>query len=290
MAKTPTIRNRNIRAAIKNTVIVFTDLDGTLLDHRTYGFEPARPALELIKGKKIPLILCSSKTRAEMEGYRQKLGITGPFIVENGAAIFIPPESLKMEGALFREAHDFQIVEFGLPYGQLVRSLQEIREETGLKLIGFSDMSVEEVEQATGLGRDLAELAKQRDYSEPFLLADEGLPGHLLEQAVRRRRLNLVQGGRFFHLMGDHDKGRAVRYLTTLYGKETPDLITIGLGDSPNDIALLENVDLPVLVKKPSGGHEVWRGEKEVFYTQGMGPEGWNEAILTLLNKEERHE
>jgi mannosyl-3-phosphoglycerate phosphatase len=277
-------------ARIKNTVAIFTDLDGTLLDHYTYGFEPARPALDLVRKKNIPLILCSSKTRAEMEWYRQKLGVYGPFIVENGAAIYIPQGSLKIEGVLFREAHGYQIVEFGLPYEQLVRSLQELREETGLKLIGFFEMTVEEVERATGLSRDLAELAKQRDYSEPFFWVEEGAPLILLERAVRRRRLNLVKGGRFFHLMGDNDKGRAVRYLTTLYGQETPELVTLGLGDSQNDIPLLENVDLPVLVKKPSGGHEVWRGEKEVFYTQGIGPEGWNEAILTLLNKEERHE
>jgi mannosyl-3-phosphoglycerate phosphatase len=285
-----TIQEGKIRTGIKNTVAVFTDLDGTLLDHHTYGFDPARPALDLIKGKKIPLILCSSKTRAEMEWFRQKLKVSGPFIVENGAAIFIPFESLKVDGALFREAHGYQIVEFGLPYEQLIRSLRDIREETGLKLIGFSDMTVEEVERATGLGRGLAEKAKQRDYSEPFLLADESLPSYMLERAVRRRQLNLVKGGRFFHLMGDNGKGRAVRYLTRLYEHEIPDLVTIGLGDSQNDISLLENVDIPVLVKKPSGGHEVWRGEKGVFFTDGIGPEGWNEAILTLLNKEERHE
>jgi mannosyl-3-phosphoglycerate phosphatase len=271
-------------------VIVFSDLDGTLLDHDTYEFTAALPALALIKSRNIPLVLCSSKTRTEMEGYRQRLALTAPFIVENGAAIFIPRGTLRIEGESFREAEGFQILELGLPYSRLVRALREIRDETGLQLLGFSEMSVAEVGRYAGLDPAQAEQAKKREYSEPFLLVDPGVSLALLEQSVQRRRLNLARGGRFYHLMGGNDKGRAVRLLTALYGKANPNLFTIGLGDSPNDLPLLENVDIPVLVKKPSGGHETWRGEKEVYYTEGVGPAGWNEALLTLLQKEERHE
>jgi predicted mannosyl-3-phosphoglycerate phosphatase (HAD superfamily) len=59
-------------------VVIFTDLDGALLDRETYSFEPALPALRFIKEKKIPLIFVSSKTRAEIEGYRKKLKNTIP--------------------------------------------------------------------------------------------------------------------------------------------------------------------------------------------------------------------
>lgn len=65
-------------------LLVFTDLDGTLLDHHTYSWQPARPALERLDGLKIPLILCSSKTSPEMLGLRAELGNRHPFIVENG--------------------------------------------------------------------------------------------------------------------------------------------------------------------------------------------------------------
>ena len=77
------------------SVGVFSDLDGTLLDHDTYGYEPARPALDLISSKKIPLILCSSKTRAEMTGIRQQLKLEDPFIVENGGAVYIPRKTFR---------------------------------------------------------------------------------------------------------------------------------------------------------------------------------------------------
>jgi len=69
-------------------IIVFTDLDGTLLHPKTYSFDAAMPALKLIKEKDIPLILCSSKTRAEIEVYRKKLDNQHPFVSENGGGIF----------------------------------------------------------------------------------------------------------------------------------------------------------------------------------------------------------
>ena len=118
-------------------MIVFSDLDGTLLDHDTYGYEPARPALGLIRSKRIPLILCSSKTRAEMAGIRQQLKLEDPFITENGGAIYVPHKTFPIKDSPFRAQGESQIIELGRPYEQLVSSLQEIREETGLPLTGF---------------------------------------------------------------------------------------------------------------------------------------------------------
>ena len=71
-------------------LVIFSDLDGCLLDRQTYSFEPAQAALRLIKGKIIPLILVSSKTRVEIEEYRRRLKNDHPFVSENGGAVFIP--------------------------------------------------------------------------------------------------------------------------------------------------------------------------------------------------------
>ncbi|MFH0811726.1 MAG: HAD hydrolase family protein [Pseudomonadota bacterium] len=74
-------------------IIIFTDLDDTLLDTYTHSFERALPALEFLKQKAIPLILCSSKTKREIEFYRKKLGNNHPFISENGGGINYPAAS-----------------------------------------------------------------------------------------------------------------------------------------------------------------------------------------------------
>jgi ribonucleotide monophosphatase NagD (HAD superfamily) len=45
--------------------LVFTDLDGTLLDHDTYDWTPARDALDRLTRAGIPVVFTSSKTAAE---------------------------------------------------------------------------------------------------------------------------------------------------------------------------------------------------------------------------------
>ena len=72
--------------------VIFTDLDGTLLDHHTYSYDAARPALERLRKSEIPLIMVSSKTRIEIEVLRTEIGNREPFIPENGGAIFIPDD------------------------------------------------------------------------------------------------------------------------------------------------------------------------------------------------------
>src|SRR2546423_300740 len=70
--------------------VVFTDLDGTLLDAETYRYDAARQGLDRLREHAIPLIICTSKTRAEVEPLRNELGNTDPFIVENGGALYVP--------------------------------------------------------------------------------------------------------------------------------------------------------------------------------------------------------
>jgi len=74
----------------KSSWVVFTDLDGTLLDHSSYSFEAARPALEGLRARRIPVVPCTSKTRAEVEEIRTRLRNRDPFVVENGGAALIP--------------------------------------------------------------------------------------------------------------------------------------------------------------------------------------------------------
>ena len=70
--------------------LVVTDLDGSLLDHHSYDYGPAEPAMAALEASGIPLVLASSKTRAEIRALRDALGNRHPYIVENGAAVIFP--------------------------------------------------------------------------------------------------------------------------------------------------------------------------------------------------------
>src|SRR4030042_5645191 len=92
-------------------VIIFTDLDGTLLDRDTYSFAPAQPALDMIRKKGIPLVFSSSKTRAEMELYRERAGNDHPFIAENGGAVFVPSHYFSFRFPYDRERDGYRVFE-----------------------------------------------------------------------------------------------------------------------------------------------------------------------------------
>lgn len=263
--------------------IIFTDLDGTLLDHYTYSFEKATESLELAKQYKIPIVICTSKTQAEIEVYRERMGNDDPFISENGGAIIIPRGYFKSVPG--KEEGHYTIIELGTPYNRIINTLAEIKKSTGTIIKGFSDLTPEEISTVTGIDIASARLAKKRFYSEPIII--EGSRGIIndVKQMIISAGLSFMEGGRFHHVFGSTtDKGKAVKILINIYKDNLNDSIkTIGLGDSLIDLPMLATVDIPILVKKVSGNYDKRIQLPNLIYADGIGPEGWNKAILKIL-------
>lgn len=259
--------------------IVFTDLDGTLLDAKTYSFRDALPALDMLQKRRIPLILCSSKTRAEMEACRRHLNNEHPFISENGGGIFIPSGyfSFPIEAKV---VNGYQVITLGMPYADIKSCFARLRKQIPAPVRGFADMPAEEIAILTGLSLPEAGLAKQRDFDEPFVF--EGAPDQRFLQAIESMGLRWTQG-RIFHIMGDHDKGRAVSLLMSLYERQYGPVTSIGLGDGYNDLPMLQAVNRPVLVRHEDGSFDARIDIPGLLKTQLPGPAGWNETLLRLL-------
>ena len=263
-------------------LLVFTDLDGTLLDHETYSFEPALPVLAVLKEKNIPLVLCTSKTRAEIEPLRIKLKNTHPFISENGGALFIPKGYFFPKPQFDREDDRYLTVELGTPYSQLREVFNRIQSVLPGKLRGFGDSTPDEVAVLCGLPLADAKLAMKREYDEPFVVEGE-MPFDVLQEMASHSQLQVTRGGRFYHLMGNNDKGKAVQLLRDMYQNSSGHPLTVGLGDSLNDLPMLEVVDYPVLVKKNDGSHDPAVKLDNLIISRSSGPSGWCEALLELL-------
>lgn len=270
-------------------LVFFTDLDGCLLDSTTYSYEPAVPALEALRVQGIPVVLVSSKTRAEIEPLRRQLGQNDPFIVENGAAVFVPRGLFEFPLERARIRSSYEVIELGLPYGILRDVLKQIEKTVAIPLRGFGDLSVDEIMQVTGLSRQDASLAKQREYDEPYIL--EGPPA-LIEEVCRQivvRGLHWTKGGRLFHLTGDNNKGQAATLLLRCYERQQrlqgqgERIETVGIGDSVNDASLLAIVDHPILVQKPDGSYDPDIHIPGMIRAPGIGPVGWNHAVQELL-------
>ena len=263
--------------------IIFTDLDGTLFDHFTYSYSAASDALKLIKEKGIPLIICTSKARAEILSIRKRLKNKAPFISENGGAVYIPDRYFKFSYEFQKRIRGYRIIEIGTPHKILLNFLKEIGDDTGVAIEGVSQMSIQKIMDFTYLKKREAEQSKKREYSEPFLIYDEGRWINIVRKEILKRRFKFTSGGRFFYIMKGNDKGKAVRILKRFYMKKYGDIKTIGIGNSQNDLPMLKAVDIPVLVKNYDGRYEKGIKLKNLHLADGIGPEGWNKAIKQLI-------
>jgi mannosyl-3-phosphoglycerate phosphatase len=248
---------------------VFSDLDGTLLDHETYRWDAAEPALDRLARANVPVVLASSKTGEEIEVLQRAMGLSAyPAIVENGAGV------IGSGGANARSDDD---------YHRIRAALDDLPEEVRRGFTGFGDMDVASLIRATGLGEDDARRARKRRFSEPGLWngnvqTRQAFITHLAEAGITCRR-----GGRFLTLSFGKTKADQMAHVARALGAEC----TMALGDAPNDIEMLEAADFAAIVHNPHGpALPPMKGEStgRIRRTRQAGPEGWNAAIHHILD------
>ncbi len=250
---------------LEENTIIFTDLDGTLLDHDSYSFKEASYMLDFIKLTDIPLIIVTSKTKNEVIGIQRLLGISTPFIIENGAGICVS------------RFQDYEMIPLGKSYSEIRKAFKKYAQQITMR--GFFDMSIEEIAEHTGLNQEQAAYAKERDFTEPFILQDEeALP--LLREMARKDGLDVVKGGRFCHLITQgQDKASAIKKVVKHYQTAKAQRYkTVGLGDSENDLSMLASVDVPILIPHPDGSY-LSCSVPNLIKAPFPGSRGWNSAL-----------
>ncbi len=268
-------------------LLIFTDLDGTLLDYHTYSKEAALPALKKIEELGIPLVIVSSKTRAEIEPLLDLPCMAQIFITENGSAVFFDQALALDLGEASTVSGRFDALILGTTYEQVLEGLRQAVQECGLRIRGFSDMSTPELARFTGLDLEAAGRAAMREFSEPFLFEGTAQELECLARALDRRDLTCVRGGRFHHALGRTDKGLAAGRVVDIYRRSHPRTSwkTLALGDSENDIPLLRTADVAVIIRRHDGTSMDYAPPplQEVIRPLAAGPAGWNEAVVRIL-------
>jgi mannosyl-3-phosphoglycerate phosphatase len=209
--------------------LVFTDLDGTLLNHDDYRYDAALPMLKWLQERQVPVIAVTSKTRLEVEELLCGLSLHEPFVVENGSGIFIPVANTCFDWAIAAQSsepvcqqdqHYVQLC-LGCTYEQARQGLHDLSEHLEIPLQGFGDWDLAEVSDRTGLSLDNAQKAQTREFSEPFI--NPGIGFVQLERAVAKLGFQVLVGDRFCHLLGaGAGKGRAVQILRQCYQAQHP--------------------------------------------------------------------
>ena len=264
--------------ARESKIVIFTDLDGTLLDSTTYSYQAAFSIIKELKERRVPIIFCTAKTRAENEYYQKKLKIKDPFIVENGGAIFIPKNYFAFNFPYQKKKNNYRVIELGTSYSKIREKIKKVRKKISCEVVGFGDLNTKEIANLTNLNLPFAKRAQQRDYDETFVI-EKGNEEKIVKE-LKREGVQVQFGGKFYDASSPKsNKGKAVKILVSLFKKEFGKIKTLGLGDSQNDLSMLEAVDIPILVQKPSGK---WSSEiklKGIIKIREIGPKGWKKAI-----------
>jgi mannosyl-3-phosphoglycerate phosphatase len=249
-------------------VVVFADIDDVPLGIDE-GHRRLPALLATLAAERIMLVFCSSRTRAEIEGFRQSVGVFHPFVCEDGAAVFVPSRYFGSEMYNARAVGGYQAIEFGLPYDAVVATVRRHAQQLRVDVRGFADMSIEEVARECGLSLLAARLAKLREYSEPFRLPQAHPAAEArLVRALASSGINCLRRGAFLNAVSVDGPAAAVSVLTTLYRSAFGAILTTATGRGAAAFAGRVHIDLDAVEAGVSNGGETI---------------GWIERIVTRV-------
>lgn len=269
--------------------LIFTDLDGSLLDHENYSFKAASPVLDELESIKIPVIPITSKTFAEVEKLRITLNNRHPFIIENGAAIAIPNHYFStMPHACF-EKSGFCIIANSQPRQHwnnlLEENAQEFKDEFETFTSIVSDRGFKGIQDITGLSLDQAKLSNKREYSEPIhWLGSDQRKQTFIEQLTVAGG-TLLQGGRFLSLGDKVGKGTTLVQLAKIYQQLNglQAVHSLAIGDSGNDISMLEAATSAIIIRSKTHLPPTLNRNNNLIVSRDFGPQGWAESVSFWL-------
>ena len=255
-------------------IVVFSDVDGVFYDPDQRAVGDAARALAALGRAAVSLVLCSSKTRAEVETIQQALGIHHPFVCESGAATFVPAGYFPFDVPQARDLAGYQAVEFGRPHAEIAQALRRTAARLRVDMVAFGDMSVDEVARDCHLSLLQARLAKLPEYGERFRVRDRraAARGRLFD-ALQASHLRCIRGAHFDYVGAPVENSLGVALLRTLYHRAFGAVVTVGLADAMADDNLLQLVDRRVIV----GDEDPARG--------GVDVAAWARAIVDIVEE-----
>ena len=267
-------------------IVLFGDPD-TLRQEGPPERNPTLAAIRALEARGVAVVLWGNETRSQMEVIQRDLDLHHPFISETGGGLFVPrgyfPEGL-VPGRL---SPNYHVVDFGKPYHQVAEALHEVARKSGVDVVAFSDMSIQDVALDCGLSLAQARLAKLREYDEPFrMLESEPAIHSRMYTALRRLGYRCFTHEAFHHATSVGSSTRSLRLLTSLYRQASAgDVLTVGLAKARSETGLLRAVDIPVVVQ--SDATEVARLGRKVptaRFASAEGSQRWSEAVLDLID------
>ena len=257
-------------------VLIFTDLDGSLLHRDTFKFDEIKDYLRQLIFKGIFIIPNTSKTEKEILDFNSELGLALPYISENGAAIKgldLLNSNLPKELILSREKDNLnKIFENSVPI-----NLQN-------KCKWLSEMDKKKQSLIFGLEDEKLKMALDRKYTIPFIFEGNKSERNELSKIVKNKGLALQEGGRVINLTDKVNKAKALQVFVRFFKKNNKNVKTIAVGDNYNDLDMLKISDFPCLVFNDKFTLDQIP-INDLITTNKPSPEGWADVIKMALVK-----
>ena len=256
--------------------LIFTDLDGSLLDRDTFKFDEIKDYLKKLLSKGIFIIPNTSKTEKEILEFNNELGSNLPYISENGAAINgldLLNSNLPKELILSRDKNN------------LINIFKKtVPENLQNKCKWLSEMDKKKQSLIFGLEDEKLKMALDRKYTIPFIFEGNKKEKNRLFKIVKNKGLGLQEGGRVINLTDKVNKAKALQVFVRFFKKNNKEVKTIAVGDNYNDLDMLKTSDFPCLVFNDKFTLDEIP-IKNLIITNKPSPVGWADVIKMALAK-----
>lgn len=260
----------------KKQVIIFSDLDGSLLNHSDFKFNKVNIFINKCLDLGIKIIINSSKTKNEIKNVCKDLMINVPFISENGSEI----NNLDLI-----VTHQTPSIVLSRPKEQIYNIFKtHIKHTLRKHCVFIKDLEYKKRVNILGFTDKNVEIALDRKFTHPFIF--DGSENEKIEllRATKKLGLNMIQGGRLYNLCDDTNKGKAMNFVLNILSEETDNFVTIGVGDSYNDLEMLNNSDYPCIVRNDFSNFK-YNAQANYIISNNEAPSGWMEVVTLALKQ-----
>ena len=257
-------------------ILIFTDLDGSLLHRDTFKFDEIKDYIRQLISKGIFIIPNTSKTEKEILEFNSDLGSSLPFISENGATI-----------------NGLDLLNKNLPQELILSREKEILLEIFKKTVSsnlqnkckwLSEMNTRDQSLILGLEHKKLKMALDRKYTLPFIFNGNKNQKKELSKIIKNKGLFLQEGGRVIHLTDRVNKAKALKVFVRFFEKNNKNVKTIAVGDNYNDLDMLKTSDFPCLVFNDKFTLDEIP-INNLITTNKPSPGGWADVIKMALVK-----
>ena len=261
--------------------IIFTDLDDSLLKDNKYYADILDEFIKKIILKNFLIIFITSKTFYEVKSLYKNNNICFSFSSENGASFNIIDKK-----SLNKYSFKRIINKNAITVSEIKKRLNSLPLKYQKYFSLISDLEITEQIKITKLEEKQLNDFYKREFSVSLSWNGSKTIYLKFKEKLDQLKLQATFGGKIINVSGLHNKLDAVKFYNQYTSKlyKTSNYKTISIGDSENDIEMLNYSDYSGIVKREDGKKIKLNKNHNVFISSSSAPKGWVE-IVNLVSK-----